>query len=304
MRFLFVSKIHEIEGNRVKGQVQFSTGEPWRRERDGAIDISTSVVSEAIGQLVSWMALRDNQFTGRPVFLFATEISLLGRVQAPATVELEAWITDQSDDSFIFSGCAKVDGKTLVEIKDCGGYFMPLGDLEDPTVTMQRFKVLTNEGLPANPASVAFDFTSLIDEIHDLQNNQSITATKVMSPAEPFYPDHFPRFAVTPIVVINEMIAEATRRMVHRIDHLPNHKVVSSNRLQDMRIEPMAVNDLKIKSFIRPGDTATVSVRKTESQDDQFETIAEISVNHKRILRGRYRYRYVNSNQSNQSNQE
>jgi 3-hydroxymyristoyl/3-hydroxydecanoyl-(acyl carrier protein) dehydratase len=283
MRFLFVSKIHEIEGNRVRGQVEFSAGEPWRREHDGVLEISTSVVSEAIGQLVSWMALRDNQFTGRPVFLFATEISLDGRVKAPATVDLEAWITDRSEDSFIFSGNAKVDGKTIVEIKDCGGYFMPLAELEDPSVTMERFKALTNEGLPANPESAAFDFTSLIDEILELQNDKTITAAKIMSPGEPFYLDHFPRFPVTPIVVINEMIAEATRRMI------------TQDQLQPMSIEPIAVNDLKIKSFIRPGDTAIVSIRKTESQDDQFETIAEISVNHKRILRGRYRYRCVPS---------
>jgi 3-hydroxymyristoyl/3-hydroxydecanoyl-(acyl carrier protein) dehydratase len=293
MRFLFVSKIHEIEGNHVRGQVNFSAGEPWRRTRDGVAEISTSVVSEAVGQIVSWMALRDNQFTGRPVFLFATEINLDGCVEAPAKVDLEAWITDRSDDSFIFSGNAKVDGKTVVEIKDCGGYFMPLADLEDPCVTIDRFKTLTDGGLPANPESGAYNFTRLIDEIHELDNDKSIIAAKIMSPAEPFYPDHFPRFAVTPIVVINEMIAEATRRMV------------SQNQFQPMWIEPIAVNDLKIKSFIRPGDTAIVSIRKTESHGNLFETIAEISVNHKRVLRGRYRYRIMTTGESShRSNNE
>jgi 3-hydroxymyristoyl/3-hydroxydecanoyl-(acyl carrier protein) dehydratase len=283
MRFLFVSKIHNIDGTRITGQVEFSAGEPWRREREDANEISTSVVSEAIGQLVSWMALRDNDFTGRPVFLFATQINLPGRVMAPAVVDLEAWITDRSEESFIFSGTAKIGGETVVEIKDCGGYFMPLRELEDPSVTRERFAELSTKGIPANPATNPFQFTGLIDEVQELQTGTSITAIKVMSPGEPFYPDHFPRFPVTPIVVINEMIAEATSRMIS----LPG--------ADDVRIEPIAVSDLKIKSFIRPGDKAVVLIKKTESHHDQIETIAEITVNQKRILRGRYRYRCIKS---------
>ena len=55
MRFLFVSSIHEIDGNKIRGNVNFSAQEPWRRDgAGGSLQISTSVVSEAIGQLVSW----------------------------------------------------------------------------------------------------------------------------------------------------------------------------------------------------------------------------------------------------------
>jgi len=31
MRFLFVSRISDIQGPKVRGQVDFSAGEPWRR---------------------------------------------------------------------------------------------------------------------------------------------------------------------------------------------------------------------------------------------------------------------------------
>jgi 3-hydroxymyristoyl/3-hydroxydecanoyl-(acyl carrier protein) dehydratase len=279
MRFLFVSRIHDIQGQKIRGQVDFSAGEPWRREdSDGNCLISTSVISEAIGQLVSWMALRDNDFSGRPVFLFATSIDLGQSVPAPATIDLEAWITDRSEDSFIFSGTAKIGGKTIVEIKDCGGYFMPLADLEDPMVTRQRYGTLSTAGLSANPESPAFQFSSLVDVVTELVPDKSISTAKVFRQDEPFYPDHFPRFPVTPIVVINEMIAEATRRLV------------AENPATQGNIAPVAVQDLKIKSFLRPGDTAVVNVKITESTGDDFETVAEIMVNQKRILRGRYRY--------------
>jgi 3-hydroxyacyl-[acyl-carrier-protein] dehydratase len=284
MRFLFVSKITEIEGSRVKGSVRFSDREPWRRAVNGNVEISTSVVSEAIGQLVSWMVLRDNEFTGRPVFLFATEINLPGRVEAPAVVDLEAWVTDRSEDSFIFSGKASVDGKVVVEITDCGGYFMPLAEMEDPEVTRKRFASISSEGLPENPGTEPFNFNGLIDEVNDLVPAQSITASRVMRPDEPFYADHFPRFPVTPIVIINEMIGEATRRMC---------QIPGSDQI---RLEAVAVRDLKIKNFIRPGDTAIISVKQVETMGNELETVAEISVNKKRILRGRYRYRRVQGN--------
>jgi 3-hydroxymyristoyl/3-hydroxydecanoyl-(acyl carrier protein) dehydratase len=86
---------------------------------------------------------------------------------------------------------------------------------------------------------------------------------------------------VTPIVVINEMIAEATRCMMTKDSAKP------------AVIHPIAVQDLKIKSFIRPGDTAIIQSKVTESNGNEFETVSEILVNEKRILRGRYRYRQI-----------
>jgi 3-hydroxymyristoyl/3-hydroxydecanoyl-(acyl carrier protein) dehydratase len=286
MRFLFVSQIDQIDGQKIHGKVEFSDKEPWRHTNaKGDACINNSVVSEAVGQLVSWMALRDNDFTGRPVFLFLDRINFQGSVPAPGVVDLEAWISNRDEDSFIFSGTAKVNGQTILEITDSGGYFMPLAELEDPAVTRQRFEALTSGGIGANPSGPQFDTTKLVDEIKDVTPGQSVSAIKVMRPDEPFYADHFPRFPVTPIVVINEMIMEATRRMMTEIG--------AGSGGTPRGIEPVAVQDLKIKSFIRPGDTAITNVKVVERFGDEFETISEILINQKRILRGRYRYRYI-----------
>jgi 3-hydroxymyristoyl/3-hydroxydecanoyl-(acyl carrier protein) dehydratase len=296
MRFLFVNRIHEIDGNKIRGNVNFAAMEPWRREgAKGALQISNSVVSEAIGQLVSWLSLRNNDFTARPVFLFASQINLDGYIPAPSVVELEAWITNGDENSFIFSGTAKVDGKVVVEITDCGGYFMPLAELEDPAVTRQRFSALTADGVAANPAGPMYSTRQLIDEVKELQGGHSISAVKTMRLGEPFYADHFPRNPVTPIVVINEMIAEATRRMMEGQGSPPlaTNKTLSSMNSAVIEMVPVAVRDLKIKSFIVPGDTVIILVKKVEVLGNEFETIAEIMVNQKKILRGRYRYRFV-----------
>ena len=284
MRFLFVSSIHEIDGNKIRGNVNFTAQEPWRRDgARGTLQISTSVVSEAIGQLVSWLSMHNNDFTARPVFLFASQINLDGYIPAPSVVELEAWITDGDENSFIFSGTAKVDGKVVVEITDCGGYFMPLAELEDPAVTRQRFAdLMAVGGLPSNPPGPVYSSQKLVDEVREIQIGQSISAAKILSPSEPFYADHFPRNPVTPIVVINEMIGEATRRMM-----------AGQGGDSALELMPVAVRDLKIKSFIVPGDTAVIMIKKVEVLDNEFETIAEIMVNQKKILRGRYRYKFV-----------
>ena len=284
MRFLFVSKISSMSDLKIAGQVEFGLQDPWQRSHLSiGPRISTSVVSEAVGQLVSWLSLRNNEFTARPVFLFATRIGLSDDVKPGTTVDLEAEITDQSSESFIFSGKAKIAGRTVVTIEDCGGYLMPLQELEDPTVTRARFESLVNQGLPANPGFAPFDYSSLVDTTVSLEMHENVITQKVFSNNEPFYPDHFPRFPVTPIVVINEMIGEATAIMM---GPAPGERAT---------LRPIAVQDLKIKSFIRPGDQAQVTIRKIEMIGAQFETIAEITVNGRRILRGRYRYELCNS---------
>ena len=312
MRFLFVSRIHDIEENKIRGSVDFTAQDPWRREgADGSPQISTSVVSEAIGQLVSWLSLRNNNFTARPVFLFASNIDLNGSIPAPSTVELEAWITGGDEESFVFSGTAKVDGEVVVAITDCGGYFMPLAELEDPIVTRQRFTRLTSGAGPINDSindstndstvprksavSQVYGSRQLIDDVKNIEIGRTIVAVKVMRQSEPFYADHFPRNPVTPIVVINEMIGEATRMMMEGTEFSVQAKddVASFMCKLKCKIRPVAVVDLKIKSFILPGDTVVISVKKMGVLENEFETIAEIVVNQKRILRGRYRYKIM-----------
>ncbi len=280
MRFLFVSKIHEMTDRHIRGEVRFGESEPWRFAKGSSETVSISVVSEAVGQLASWLSLKNTNFSGRPVFLFASRIDLSAGVPLNSVVQLSAEITDESADSFLFSGEAKLGEQTVVKINDCGGYLMPLADLEDPHVTKARFETLISNGFEANPGSSRFSYESLIDTIKDHVAGRQVIAKKRFLGSEPFYPDHFPRFPVTPIVVINEMIAQATRSMMS-----------VSGRASDVGLVPVSVRDLKIKSFIRPGDSVEIVIKHSESMMPEFETVAEVVLDGKRILRGRYRYR-------------
>ena len=118
MRFLFVSKINEMKEDSIKGSHFFPVDDPYQHKRgtDEAV-IAPSVVSEAIGQHLSWLTIGQGDFKHRPVFLFAEEIQVHGFVKPGTNVALEGRIQERDDQQMIFSGEAYVDGKLMQSIK-------------------------------------------------------------------------------------------------------------------------------------------------------------------------------------------
>lgn len=274
MRFLFVDSIEELGQTRVRGTRTFGLSEPLRyaaTPRRGAV-VAPGAVSEAIGQLASWLCLQQNDFTARPVFLFADAIEVHGFAPLGAKVMLDAEVTKLDAETFTFSGKASVEGRVIQSIDQCSGYFMPLSDLEDPAETRRRFEALVGGGLKlAGAEGPAFDFTKLAGEVAEVVLGERARAHTVMAIQEPFYRDHFPRFPVTPIVVLNEMIG-----------------AVAKQALGDVRIR--AVRDVKIKAFVRPGDTCETRVVVQGRADGIIQTVAEIIKDGRRILRGVYEF--------------
>lgn len=154
---------------------------------------------------------------------------------------------------------------------------MPLVDLEDPSVTRQRYHALVNGGLLLDdPDPSALDFDGLIDQIVELTPGEQITATKTFADSAPFLRDHFPRFPVTPIVVLNEMIGAAAKKML-----------VSTS---DERLAIKLVEGIKIRSFVKPNEEVQVKVRVESRQGRTVTTTAQLIKCGKPILRGRYVY--------------
>lgn len=280
MRFLFVDKINEITETSISGSRNFGCDAPMQyADAKGQAQIAPGVVSEAIGQLVSWLTISRGGFTKRPVFLFADKIKIILPVSPGSRVDLSAQIDDGDDATFVFSGEARVDGELVHQVERVNGFYMPLDDLEDPKVTRDRFQRLSSAGLKLAGDEGRFDFTSLVDQIVEKKDDQ-IISSKCFSPDELFYQDHFPRFPVTPIVMINEMIGLTTALLV---------------RPEDPRaVVPISVDGIKIRNFVKPGDTVhtTVKVVDTAFEDNRtiIKTVAEVKKGNKTLLRGRYSY--------------
>lgn len=299
MRFLFVDRIDHYSDTSISGVRFFRMDEPLQYPIRGGLgsaqenQIAPGVVSEAIGQLASWLAIKKNGFTGRPVFLFADHIKVDHPVTPGSNVELKAEIHQMDTETMVFSGSALVEGRMVQAVTNCSGYFMPLDQLEDPAVTRERWGSLVAGGLLLDHRSGArYPFASFSDEVLGQDGSASIVIRRTMRADEPFYADHFPRFPVTPIVMLNELIGSAAGRL--------------AKSLGATNLMVRSVSGVKIKNFVKPGETVIVRIRNTRpelsssspvavmtgnnSETRIFETIAEIEKDGKTILRGRYSY--------------
>lgn len=283
MRFLFVDKINAFTDLTIAGEKTFAADAPMQyRTLYRKPEIAPSAVSEAVGQLVSWLCLSKNNFSARPVFMFADAIEICGPVYPGETVQLSAVINEESeeDSAFVFSGEARVGDRLVHRIVNCNGYFMPLAELEDPDVARMRFSDLKSNGLTLDGDHGYFDFDQLAGEILQAKENEVAVCRKTMDGSSRFFRDHFPRNPVTPIVIINEMIGKVTEKMLH------------ADRAGRLRIR--MVTNIKIRNFIRPGETVdtTVAFKGIEKTPggEILHTIATIMKEGKPILKGKYQY--------------
>jgi 3-hydroxymyristoyl/3-hydroxydecanoyl-(acyl carrier protein) dehydratase len=196
-------------------------------------------------------------------------------VPTGSTVELSAAVSKMDDETFVFSGEARCGNEVVQTIRNCNGYFMPLGELEDPEVTKKRFRALVEGGIQQfDDEGPAFPFDALLTTTEKSPDGISCRAT--FDPGHTFYRDHFPRMPVTPIVILNETIGAAAQRLL-----APR---------QDQLLRVRKIQDIKIRNFVRPGETVE-AVIKVEGRDGSLiRTVADLVKDGKRILRGRYDY--------------
>ena len=283
MRFLFVDQISAMEAATIRGRTKFPEHHPLQYANpQGGRQIAPGVISEAVGQLVSWLEIKNNNFTGRPVFLFADQIEIIKPVRPGSTLDMIGHIEQSDSESFVFSGEAYVEGELVHKVQHCSGYNMPLEKMEDPQVTRQRFDDLTQDGLQLEDDGRGFDFEILNGSVLEVESSKHIRIQNAITSDAAFYADHFPRFPVTPIVMINEMIGMATAKCLGK---------------DKKHLFPRSVAGVKIKSFLAPEETCEISVKvketlncPTSGKPMGISTVAEITKDGKKILRGRYRY--------------
>jgi 3-hydroxyacyl-[acyl-carrier-protein] dehydratase len=101
----------------------------------------------------------------------------------------------------------------------------------------------------------------LIDRIIDLREDESVTAIKVLTLAEEYLKDHFPRFPVMPGVLMLEAMYQASSWLIRKSEDFAHSVVV----LREAR-------NVKFADFIEPGQVLTVTATIVK-QDDQTTTL-------------------------------
>lgn len=117
---------------------------------------------------------------------------------------------------------------------------------------------------------------TLVDRITELTVGQSITAIKVLSLAEEYLADHFPRFPVMPGVMMLEAMYQASAWLVRRSEDFAHTIVV----LREAR-------NVKFSNFVEPGQVLVVQATILKENDTMTTLKAEASVNGKAAVNAR-----------------
>ncbi len=103
---------------------------------------------------------------------------------------------------------------------------------------------------------------TLIDRIVELEEGRQLTAVKVLSLAEEYLQDHFPRFPVMPGVLMLESLFQASAWLLLKTDDFARPLVT----LEEAR-------NIKYADFVSPGEVLEVTVELAKQREDGLTTL-------------------------------
>jgi 3-hydroxymyristoyl/3-hydroxydecanoyl-(acyl carrier protein) dehydratase len=262
--FSFVDRITEFEaGTRAKGQFAIPEGLP---------SFPACLVAEAVGQLAAWVGMARVGFRRRPVAGLAGETRFVREVKPGQRLDLEVELESCDDEAVVYGGCARVAGAEVLALRHCVGPMLPLEDFDAPEAVQGQFEVLCETGMPGGRfRGVAPPELVVIDR----RPGERVRAAMQVPTAAPFFADHFPRRAVFPGTLL---LDSQIRLAVGLAGELTRPGAYS--------FAPARVTDVKIRSFILPGQTVEL-----EAQLSRVGDVAEAALtawsNGKQIATGR-----------------
>ncbi len=230
--FSFVDRITDIEGDtRARGRFAVPAE---------LAHFSPCLVAEAVGQLAAWVAMARDDFRRRPLAALAGEGHILGDVLPGRILELGVEIEDWDDDAVAYAGWASIGDTPVIELRNCVGALLPLEDFDDPVRARERFALLRGAGAqPGRFPGVADADMRLIER----EPGKRLRALMHVPASAPFFADHFPRRAVFPAT----LLLDAQIRLAIELAREAPPAAAS------VRLRPLRVADLKLRSFILPG---------------------------------------------------
>lgn len=237
--FSFVDRITAFEaGARAQGRFAVPAG---------LSSFPACLVAEAVGQLAAWVGMAHVGFRRRPVAGLAGETVFLCDVNPGAGLDLEVELEDCDDDAIAYGGCARVAGAKVLELKHCVGPMLPLAEFDAPEAVEERFHVLRNSGAPGG----RFRGVSPPElRVLGREPGQSVRAALQVPAAAPFFDDHFPRQPVFPGTLLLDSQIRLAMGLAREVA-----------RPGGSALAPARVMDVKIRSFIRPGQMVELEAR-------------------------------------------
>jgi len=260
--FSFVDRITSLQpGKRITGRFAIPPG---------IESFSNSLVAEAVGQLAAWAAMSALDFTHRPVAGLAGRVELLSTVRPGQTLELTAELESVDPEAVAYGGIASADGQMVLRLQDCVGPMMPLADFDDPLLVRERFTLLAGEGaLPGGFRGVPeIELTdrSMISET-------ALRAALAVPGDAEFFADHFPRRPVFPGTLLTHANLQLAVALMDTV----------APPASAARWLPTGITDVKLRSFIAPGELLDLEARQREGTDIRAAVALQIRASGKRV---------------------
>jgi 3-hydroxymyristoyl/3-hydroxydecanoyl-(acyl carrier protein) dehydratase len=262
--FSFVDRITALEPGR------------WARGRFAVPaelpEFSTCLVAEAVGQLAAWVAIAQAEFRRRPVAALSGEMRILREVAPGEILDLEVEVESGDPDTVAFAGRARLANAPVLALSRCVGPMLPLEDFDDPEAVRGDFETLCGSGAqPGRFRGIAKLDLVLIDRVP----GQRLRAAMNVPVSAPFFADHFPRRPVFPA----SLLLDAQVRLALRL--------AGATLPPGPRPRPVRVADVKIRSFILPGQALEIETAMRSATDGRAELSLGAMVDGKRVATGR-----------------
>jgi len=260
--FSFVDRIIDIDaGTRARGSFAVPAA---------LADFSPCLVAEAVGQLAAWVAMARDDFRRRPLAALAGEARIVGDATPGRTLQLGVDIEEWDHDAVAYAGWARCDDRPVIELSYCVGALLPLEDFDDPEVARQRFALLCETGSqPGRFAGVA-DAEAIVLE---REPGRRVRALLRVPEAAPFFADHFPRRAVFPATLLLDAQIRLALELARDVLPCP----------AGVRLRPVRVADVKLRSFILPGQAVEIVAEEVAAAGDSIAVVLAAKVGEKRV---------------------
>lgn len=250
--FSFVDRIHRDEtGKHITGSYHIPAG---------VTAFPLSLVAESIGQLAAWSSMAVVDFAVRPVAGIAGRVEFPGAIWPGDTLELEATLVKADEEAVGYDGVARVNGEPVVRLHDCLGPMVPLEDFDDPEALRERYRLLTATG--ATPDAFRGVPHFLPEKTGGTPGETSEGRFSIPETAA-FFGDHFPRRPVFPgTLLMNLNLGFAIDLAIERGG-------------AGTQWAPQEMRDVKIRSFMAPGEILDLKATIEEHDGDLVRVIVE-----------------------------
>jgi 3-hydroxymyristoyl/3-hydroxydecanoyl-(acyl carrier protein) dehydratase len=264
--FSFVDRITLFEpGKRARGEFAVPGDLPG---------FPACLVAEAAGQLAAWVAMDAVDFRGRPVAALAGETRFLAAVAPGSTLELAADIDSCDDDAVAYTGWAAVDGRRVLELRDCFGPLLPAAEFDAPEALRERLALLRGTGAaPGRFRGVEAFALAPAESEHGVTRR----ATLVVPAAAPFFGDHFPRRPVFPATLLLDSGIRLALELAAELPALP----------AGAPLRVLTMTRVKVRSFTPPGQQLDLAVSVQDCERDHATIALAVSFEGKSVATAR-----------------